>query len=151
MQAATKVVRRDATAASGDSVAVLAFSGDIASTSKDTMLQAYHGVGEVKKVLLDFSGVDYINSSGISIIIQMLIEERAAGHRTIGIFGLTAALQKGLHHGRRCQVRNYLAGRTDRTRGDVTKPARRHRAINSFLQDCDRRWKPASLDSATYA
>ena len=34
MQTATKVARRDATAASGDSVAVLAFSGDIASTSK---------------------------------------------------------------------------------------------------------------------
>jgi anti-sigma B factor antagonist len=94
MQAGTKVARRDATAASGDSVAILGFSGDIASTSKDTMLQAYHGVGEVKKVLLDFSGVDYINSSGIAIIIQMLIEERAAGHRTIGIFGLTPHFKK---------------------------------------------------------
>jgi len=94
MQSATKVARRDATAASGDSVAILTLSGDIASTSKDTMLQAYHGVGAVKKVLLDFSGVDYINSSGIAIIIQMLIEERAAGHRTIGIFGLTPHFKK---------------------------------------------------------
>lgn len=94
MQTATKVTRRDATSASGDSVAILAFSGDIASTSKDLMLQAYHGVGEVKKVLLDFSGVDYINSSGIAIIIQMLIEERTAGHRTIGIFGLTPHFKK---------------------------------------------------------
>lgn len=94
MQAATKVARRDATAASGDDVAILAFSGDIASTSKEAMLQAYHAVGPVKKVLLDFSGVDYINSSGIAIIIQMLLEERAAGHRTIGIFGLTPHFKK---------------------------------------------------------
>lgn len=94
MQSATKVARRDATATSGDNVAILTFSGDIASTSKDAMLQAYHGVGAVKKVLLDFSGVDYINSSGIAIIIQMLIEERAAGHRTIGIFGLTPHFRK---------------------------------------------------------
>jgi anti-anti-sigma factor len=94
MQTATKVARRDATAASGDPVAIIAFSGDIASTSKDAMLQAYHGVGEVKKVLLDFSGVDYINSSGIAIIIQMLLEERAAGQRTIGIFGLTQHFRK---------------------------------------------------------
>jgi anti-sigma B factor antagonist len=94
MQAATKVARRDATAASGDDVAILAFTGDIASTSKEAMLQAYHGVGAVKKVLLDFSGVDYINSSGIAIIIQMLLEERAAGHRTIGIFGLTPHFKK---------------------------------------------------------
>jgi anti-sigma B factor antagonist len=94
MQAATKVARRDATAASGDDVAILAFTGDIASTSKEAMLQAYHGLGAVKKVLLDFSGVDYINSSGIAIIIQMLLEERAAGHRTIGIFGLTPHFKK---------------------------------------------------------
>lgn len=94
MQTATKVVRREATAASGDDVAILAFSGDIASTSKEAMLQAYHGVGAVKKVLLDFSGVDYINSSGIAIIIQMLLEERTAGHRTIGIFGLTPHFKK---------------------------------------------------------
>jgi anti-sigma B factor antagonist len=94
MQAATKVTRRDGTAASGDSVAILTFTGDIASTSKDAMLQAYHGVGEVKKVLLDFSGVDYINSSGIAIIIQMLLEERTKGHRTIGIFGLTPHFKK---------------------------------------------------------
>lgn len=94
MQAATKVMRRDATAASGESVAILAFSGDIASTSKEAMLQAYHGMGAVKKVLLDFSAADYINSSGIAIIIQMLLEERAAGHRTIGIFGLTPHFKK---------------------------------------------------------
>lgn len=94
MQTATKVTRRDGKSASGDDVAILAFSGDIASTSKEAMLQAYHGVGAVKKVLLDFSGVDYINSSGIAIIIQMLLEERNAGHRTIGIFGLTPHFKK---------------------------------------------------------
>lgn len=94
MQTATKIARRDATAASGDDVAILSFTGDIASTSKDAILQAYHGAGTVKKVLLDFSGVDYINSSGIAIIIQMLLEERTAGHRTIGIFGLTPHFKK---------------------------------------------------------
>ena len=94
MQSATKVARRDATAGSGDDVAIIALTGDIASSSKEAMLQAYHGLGPVKKVLLDFSGVDYINSSGIAIIIQMLIEERAAGHRTIGIFGLTPHFKK---------------------------------------------------------
>lgn len=94
MQTATKIARRDATAASGDPVAILALTGDISSTSKDGILQAYHAIGPVKKVLLDFSGVDYINSSGIAIIIQMLIEERNAGHRTIGIFGLTAHFKK---------------------------------------------------------
>ena len=95
MQAATKVGQRTTTAASGDSVAVLSFSGDIASTSKDAMREAYHHLGDgVTKVLLDFKGVDYINSSGIAIIIQMLLEQSAAGRRQIGIFGLTPHFEK---------------------------------------------------------
>jgi anti-anti-sigma factor len=95
MQAATKVAQRTATAASGDTVAILSFAGDIASTSKDAMMEAYHGLDtSTTKVLLDFTEVGYINSSGIAIIIQMLLESHAAGHRSIGIFGLTPHFQK---------------------------------------------------------
>lgn len=90
MQASTKVTQRTAAGASGDPIAILAFSGDIASTSKDAILASYHAVnGSVKKILLDFKGVDYINSSGIAIVIQMLLEAHKAGQRTVGICGLS--------------------------------------------------------------
>jgi anti-anti-sigma factor len=95
MQATTKVTQRSATTPSGANVSVLAFSGDISSASKDSILTAYHGLdGAAAKVLLDFSGVDYINSSGIAIIIQMLLEASKAGARTIAIFGLSPHFQK---------------------------------------------------------
>ena len=95
MQAATKVTERTATAASGSPVTILAFAGDIASTSKDAMMEAYHGLGaSVSKVLLDFTGVDYINSSGIAIIIQMLLEASRTGTQAIAIFGLTPHFNK---------------------------------------------------------
>lgn len=95
MQAATKVAQRTAKAGSGDNVAIVSFSGDIASTSKDAMMAAYHEVDPtVAKILLDFTKAGYINSSGIAIIIQMLLEAHAAGQRTIGIFGLTPHFQK---------------------------------------------------------
>ncbi len=95
MQAATRVSTRTASAASGSSASVLAFSGDISSASKDAILGAYHALdGQVRHVLLDFTGVDYINSSGIAIIIQMLLEAGKAGSRTIGIFGLSPHFQK---------------------------------------------------------
>ena len=95
MQTSTKVAQRTATGASGDPVAILAFTGDISSTSKDAILEGYHELGTAaKKVLLDFKGVDYINSSGIAIIIQMLLEAHKAGQRTIGIFGLTPHFNK---------------------------------------------------------
>lgn len=90
MQASTKVSQRTATAASGDPVAIIAFTGDIASSSKDSILETYHALAvSVKNVLLDFKGADYINSSGIAIIIQMLLEAHKAGGRSVGIFGLT--------------------------------------------------------------
>lgn len=95
MQASTKVAQRTATGASGNSVAILAFTGDISSTSKDAILDAYKGLGPAAaRVLLDFSGVEYINSSGIAIIIQMLLEAQKAGQRTVGIFGLTQHFNK---------------------------------------------------------
>ncbi len=95
MQAATKVSERTVTAPSGSSVEVLAFTGDISSTSKDAILEAYKGIpAGTERVLLDFRGVEYINSSGIAIIIQLLLEAHKAGKRTIGIFGLTPHFNK---------------------------------------------------------
>ena len=95
MQAATRVSTRTASTASGSPVSILAFGGDISSASKDAILGAYHGLnGSTSHVLLDFTGVDYINSSGIAIIIQMLLEAGKAGTQTIGIFGLTPHFQK---------------------------------------------------------
>ncbi len=95
MQAATKVSQRVVTAASGDQVSVLAFAGDIASTSKDAIMAAYNGLDAgVNKVLLDFSGVNYVNSSGIAIIIQLLLEAKKSSGRSIGIFGLTPHFAK---------------------------------------------------------
>ena len=95
MQTSTKVAERTATGASGDFVAILAFTGDISSASKDAILDGYRALGgEAHKVLLDFRGVEYINSSGIAIVIQMLLEAHKAAARTIGIFGLTPHFNK---------------------------------------------------------
>jgi anti-sigma B factor antagonist len=95
MQAATKVTQRWTTTVSGSSVAILTFSGDISSASKDLILGAYHALdGTAAKVLLDFRGVEYINSSGIAIIIQMLLEAGKSGSHAFGIFGLSPHFQK---------------------------------------------------------
>ena len=95
MQTSTKITQRAATAASGTAVIILAFYGDISSSSKDAILAAYHGLEvTTSPLLLDFTGVDYINSSGIAIIIQMLLEAHKAATRSIGIFGLSAHFKK---------------------------------------------------------
>jgi anti-anti-sigma factor len=95
MQAATKVSQRSATAASGQAVTIFAFSGDIASTSKEAILGAYQALpASATILLLDFKGVDYINSSGIAIIIQLLLEAHKSGARKVAIFGLSAHFVK---------------------------------------------------------
>jgi anti-anti-sigma factor len=72
---------------------VLRFSGDISSTSKESVLGAWQTVNGTGPVLLDFSKVEYINSSGIALIIQMLMEADKTGQR-VAAFGLTPHFQK---------------------------------------------------------
>ena len=53
-------------------------------------MDTYHGLSaDVKKVLLEFKSVDYVNSSGIAIIIQLLLEANKAGGRKVSIASLT--------------------------------------------------------------
>jgi anti-anti-sigma factor len=77
----------------GGRVSVLRFTGDISSSSHDALLGTYETVNKSEPVLLDFSKVDYINSSGIALVIQMLMEANKSGQK-IAAFGLTPHFQK---------------------------------------------------------
>ncbi len=66
-------VRRD-----GD-LAVLDLRGQISSAAESGLEQAYAQVAGEPKVLLDFSAVDYINSTGIALIVGILAEARKKG------------------------------------------------------------------------
>jgi len=90
VQSETKAHVDQITSPSGLPVTVLRFEGDIASTSKEAVLGTYQGLpkSDVKKILLDFTKVDYINSSGIALIIQLLIEAKGAA-QTVFAVGLS--------------------------------------------------------------
>ena len=92
-QPATKV-KVEEIASTGDPITVLRFSGDITSTSQAVVLGTYQGLPEkAKRILLDFSKVEYLNSSGIALIIQMMIAAGKQG-QTVQTFGLTPHFQK---------------------------------------------------------
>ena len=95
MQTDTKARVDQLTSPAGHPVAVLRFEGDIASTSKDAVLGTYQGLPKQtnKIVLLDFTKVDYINSSGIALVIQMLIEASNSGQKVYA-FGLSPHFTK---------------------------------------------------------
>jgi len=95
VQSETKSRVDQLTSPVGHSVAVLRFEGDIASTSKFAVLGTYQSLPKetTKLVLLDFSKVDYINSSGIALVIQMLIEASNSGQKVYA-FGLSPHFTK---------------------------------------------------------
>lgn len=95
MQSETKSNAEQTTSPAGTPIALLRFAGDIASTSKEAVLGLYQSLPkeEVRAVVLDFTRVDYINSSGIALIIQMLIEANHAGQK-VAAFGLSAHFAK---------------------------------------------------------
>ncbi|MBV9269121.1 MAG: STAS domain-containing protein [Acidobacteriaceae bacterium] len=90
----TSVKVSELSAPTGEPITVLRFSGDITSTSKAAVLGTYQSLpADAKRILLDLSKVDYINSSGIALIIQMLMQAGKAG-QSIQTFGLSPHFQK---------------------------------------------------------
>lgn len=76
------------------SLAVLRFEGDVTSASRDAVLGTYEKLApETKEILLDFSKVQYLNSSGIALVIQLLMEANKSA-QTVQTFGLTPHFQK---------------------------------------------------------
>jgi len=90
VQSETKSRVEQLTSPAGLPVSVLRFEGDIASTSKDAVRGTYQALpkGQTKLILLDFTKVDYINSSGIALVIQLLIEASNSGQK-VAAFGLS--------------------------------------------------------------
>ena len=93
MQEETKTTIDEVSTGNGQSVSVLRFSGDISSGSRDAVIGSYEGLNKSNPVLLDFSKVDYINSSGIALVIQVMMEANKSGQR-VSAFGLTPHFQK---------------------------------------------------------
>jgi anti-sigma B factor antagonist len=95
VQTETKSRVDQLTTPAGHPVTVLRFEGDIASTSKEAVLGVYQGLPKdtVKLILLDFTKVDYINSSGIALVIQLLIEAANSGQKVYA-FGLSPHFTK---------------------------------------------------------
>jgi anti-sigma B factor antagonist len=95
VQMANKVSQQQLTAASGLQITCLRFSGDISSASKDAVVGTYQALDKTanKHLLLDFKGVEYLNSSGIALVIQVLMEANRSG-QTVAICGLTPHFTK---------------------------------------------------------
>jgi anti-sigma B factor antagonist len=95
VQTANKVSQQQLTGATGRQVTSLRFTGDISSASKDAVVGTFQALDKASHqlILLDFKGVEYLNSSGIALVIQVLMEASKSG-QTVAICGLTPHFTK---------------------------------------------------------
>ena len=66
--------------------AVIELSGEVDGSAAETLTSAYQRAvaeGEAATVLLDFAAVDYINSTGIALIVSVLARARAERRKVV--------------------------------------------------------------------
>ena len=95
MQSSNKVSQHQLQGASGRPVIALRYTGDISSASRDAVVDSYEALDKTSSpsVVLDFKGVEYLNSSGIALVIQVLMAANKGKH-TVAICGLTPHFSK---------------------------------------------------------
>jgi anti-sigma B factor antagonist len=70
-------------------VAVIELKGDVTAACEDQLMEAYREAGqEIRGIVLDFSGLDYMNSSGIGLLVTLIVRARRA-HQQVSAYGLS--------------------------------------------------------------
>jgi anti-sigma B factor antagonist len=65
---------------------ILRIGGDITSASESTLMDAYGLVpAGAHTVVLDFGGLEYMNSGGIGLLVTLLVRAQRAGQRLMAI------------------------------------------------------------------
>jgi anti-anti-sigma factor len=67
---------------------VIELRGDIDGTAREALTAAYAEAPKDGRLLLDFAGVDYINSTGIALIVGLLARARSE-QRPVAASGLS--------------------------------------------------------------
>src|SRR3954452_24231767 len=72
-----------------ESIGVIDIKGDITANSEETLMDAWSQAGEgTRAVILNFSGLEYMNSGGIGLLVTLLVRANRARQRLLA-FGLT--------------------------------------------------------------
>ena len=71
-------------------VAVIGLTGDVTAACETELMDAYREAGrsDVRGIVLDFSELDYMNSSGIGLLVTLLVRAKREG-RQVSAYGLS--------------------------------------------------------------
>lgn len=67
---------------------VVDIKGDVTAASEDVLMAAYQEAGEVKAIVLNFGGLDYMNSGGIGLLVTLLVRANRRSQQLLA-YGLS--------------------------------------------------------------
>lgn len=75
--------------AASERVGVVAISGELTAAAEQPLMDAYHRASdaETRAVVLDFTGLEYMNSTGIGLLVTLLVRAQRNRQRLLA-FGL---------------------------------------------------------------
>jgi len=79
---ATFEVRRNGTAS------VVDIRGDVTAGSEEVLMSAYDAAADARAIILNFSGLSYMNSGGIGLLVTLLVRANRRSQRLLA-FGLS--------------------------------------------------------------
>jgi anti-sigma B factor antagonist len=73
-----------------EDVGVIELSGDVTAACETELMDAYREAGRAKigGIVLDFTGLDYMNSSGIGLLVTLLVRAKRED-RQVSAYGLS--------------------------------------------------------------
>lgn len=63
----------------GTDVVIIDVRGEVTSASEHQLMEAYGHVGNAARIVLNFESLDYMNSSGIGLLVTLLIRAQRNG------------------------------------------------------------------------
>ena len=74
----------------GDGIRVIDITGDLTSQSEAVLIDAYDRASEhdTKLIVINFTGLDYMNSGGIGLLVTILVRAQRQGQRMLA-YGLS--------------------------------------------------------------
>ena len=71
-----------------DGASVVDIRGDVTAGSEDVLMGAYDQAGDARAIVLNFSGLSYMNSGGIGLLVTLLVRANRRGQKLLA-FGLS--------------------------------------------------------------
>jgi anti-sigma B factor antagonist len=73
----------------GNRIGIIDIHGEVTGTAENVLTDAYANAGaDARAVVLNFTGLEYMNSSGIGLLVMLLIRAQRQGQKLLA-FGLT--------------------------------------------------------------